>query len=400
MNKFLLLIGVLVLGLAASCKKEEPPKVLPQLSVGDFTFLEGNTTTTSFEFKVTINAVSADQVSVSYKTEAGTAVAGEDFLPVSNGNLVIPPGQTSGNILISVLTDELSEGDEIFEVEIFDPVNAVLADNKGTGTIRNDDTQLVIDDTGYSTPTNYTGYDLIWQDEFNGTSLNLDDWTFELGDGCPSLCGWGNNEEQYYTNSSSNCYFQEGYLVLEAKKENAGGKSYTSSRIKTEGKKFFKFGRVDIRAKLPEGRGVWPALWMLPNEWVHGGWPTSGEIDIMELVGHSPSTVHGTCHYGPAGGGSITSGNSLMLQGGQKYIDEFHVFSIVWVEDKIQWYIDDVFFHEFTPAVVGSNIYPFNENFYFLFNVAVGGNWPGSPDSSTNFPQRMIVDYIRVFQTQ
>ncbi len=390
-----LFLSIILLG--ACGDKENPTPTLPKLSIGDFTFLEGNATTT-FEFQLTLTAAYTEDIFVSYRTQSISAVEGEDYEGIPSAVLTIPSGQTIANIEVRIITDEWLEGDEQFQVILFDAVNAVLDDEVGLGTIRNDDTQLAIDDTGYTTPTSYAGYDMVWNDEFDGNTLNLDDWTYELGDGCPSLCGWGNNEEQYYTSQSDNIYFLDGKLIIEAKQETFGGKSYTSTRIKTEGKQFFKFGRIDIRAKLPEGRGIWPALWMLPNEWVYGGWPTSGEIDIMEMVGHQASTVHGTAHWGPATGNSINSGNARSLSGGAKYIDEFHVFSIEWEENSIKWYVDDVLYHELTNASVGSNIYPFNENFFFLFNVAVGGNWPGSPDSSTTFPQRMIVDYIRVFQ--
>ena len=152
---------------------------------------------------------------------------------------------------------------------------------------------------------------------------------------------------------------------------------------------------MDIRAKLPRGQGIWPALWMLGSNITSIGWPACGEIDIMELLGHEPYKVHAALHYGTSGHGSKT--NSLSLSGGRTFGDEFHVFSLVWKEDSLQILVDDQPELEVSKADIGEE-YPFNAPFFFIMNVAVGGNWPGSPDASTPFPQRMIVDYIRVFQ--
>ncbi len=187
-------------------------------------------------------------------------------------------------------------------------------------------------------------------------------------------------------------------MVIEAKKESFGGREYTSSKIVSRGKKTFKFGRIDIRAKLPYGKGIWPALWMLPEKNVFGGWPRSGEIDIMELVGHEPGKTHGTVHFGP-GPGSTQISRSYSLPSG-RFNDQFHVFSVEWKEDQIRWCMDDVLFSTVNKADVGTATYPFNEEFFFIINLAVGGNWPGNPDATTSFPQWLIVDYVRVFQAE
>ncbi|HNE29984.1 MAG TPA: glycoside hydrolase family 16 protein, partial [Saprospiraceae bacterium] len=168
--------------------------------------------------------------------------------------------------------------------------------------------------------------------------------------------------------------------------------------IVTKGKKQFKFGRVDIRAALPEGKGLWPALWMLGSNIDAVGWPACGEIDIMELAGDIPNRVVGTVHYGANTSQHQYNPMSKYLSGNANFQDEFHVFSIIWEADKIQFLVDDELYHTITPASLNGASYPFNKNFFFIFNVAVGGNFPGNPDSSTPFPQRMIVDYIRVFQ--
>lgn len=246
---------------------------------------------------------------------------------------------------------------------------------------------------GYVSPLSYPGYTLAWNDEFDGTGLNPGDWTHETGDGCPSLCGWGNNELQYYR--SQNTTVADGLLVIEAREESFGGRNYTSSRIKTQNKKFFRYGKIDIRAALPRGQGLWPALWMLGESITSVGWPASGEIDIMEMIGGGgrEDTVHGTVHWDNNGtyasyGGSTTLGSGT-------FADQYHVFSIEWDSSAIRWYVDGVQYHviSITPA----DLSEFHDNFFFLFNVAVGGNWPGSPDATTYFPQRMYVDYVRVF---
>lgn len=255
-----------------------------------------------------------------------------------------------------------------------------------------------ISNVGYSTPLTYPNMTLVWQDEFDGTELNPTNWTHETGNGAS---GWGNNELQYY--QPANTFLQEGNLVIKAKSEKLSGFNYTSSRIITKGKKEFKYGRVDIRAILPKGQGIWPALWMLGSNINDPGmgWPKCGEIDIMELIGGTGSgagrndKVYGTVHWDNAGNYASYGGNTL-LTNGKIFNDEFHVFSMVWDDTTIKWYLDDVQFHiiDITPAELSE----FKEKFFFIFNVAVGGKWPGSPDGTTVFPQRMVVDYIRVFQ--
>jgi beta-glucanase (GH16 family) len=263
-------------------------------------------------------------------------------------------------------------------------------------TLRNDDSKIAFNNTGFDAPTSYPGYTLAWGDEFNTNTLDASSWAIESGDGCPALCGWGNNELQYYLAPPNNLFFQDGKMIIEAKSESYGGKNYTSSRIKTQGKRSFKYGRIDIRALLPKGKGLWPALWMLPQDNIFGGWPRSGEIDIMELVGSEPAKASATVHYGP-GPGSIFINRNFTLPA-STFNDAFHVFSMEWQQDVMKFYVDNNLYSTVTKADVGSNNYPFNENFYFLINLAVGGNLPGSPDATTVFPQWFIIDYIRVYQ--
>ena len=250
---------------------------------------------------------------------------------------------------------------------------------------------FVIPTTGYSTPTSYSGMTLVWQDEFDGTALNTADWTFETG---TATDGWGNHELEYYR--PENTAVKDGFLVITAKKENFQSSAYTSSRIKTQDKKAFKYGRVDIRAVLPKGKGIWPALWMLGSNITTVDWPACGEIDIMEIIGggSGDKTAYGTAHWDNAGQHASAGGNKQLSNG--IFNDTFHVFSVVWTASSIKWYIDDVEYYviDTTPAGMAA----FQKDFFLLFNVAVGGDWPGSPDDTTRFPQRMIVDYVRVFQ--
>ena len=281
-------------------------------------------------------------------------------------------------------------------MKITSATDATLGRLLGVVTITNDDTRVPVAATGYEAPTSYPGYTLAWSDEFNGPSLDLTKWSHQNGDGCPSLCGWGNNELETYTDRPENLFFQEGKLVIEARKENFNGRTYTSSKILTSGKKTFRFGRIDIRAQLPRGKGIWPAFWLLPQDNVFGGWPRSGEIDLMEMVGHEPSKVYGTLHFGPGPGSTqISRGYTL---GSGTFNDAFHVFSVEWQQDQLKFYVDNQLYSTVNRSDLGSATYPFNESFYLIFNLAVGGNWPGNPNATTSFPQWLIVDYVRVFQ--
>jgi beta-glucanase (GH16 family) len=244
--------------------------------------------------------------------------------------------------------------------------------------------------SGYTSSLSYPGYNLVWSDEFNGSTLS-NDWTFDIGTGSS---GWGNNELQYYTDQ--NYSLNNGYLEITAKSETFNTQEYTSTRLKTQGLKSWKYGRIDVRAALPYGKGIWPAIWMLGNNINSVSWPACGEIDIMELIGGegaNDKTVHGTAHWDQAGHAQF--GDSYTLNSG-KFADEFHVFSVIWDANSIKWLVDDVQYNQLT--INPSEMDELQQNFFLILNVAVGGNWPGNPDASTIFPQKMYVDYVRVFQ--
>ena len=372
-----------------------PVPVTPKISITDISLPEGNSGTSAFAFTISLSQATTKVVTVNYTTSEGSAKAVEDFAQ-SSQTVTFQANETSKTITIQVAGDDAKEGNDDFTVTLSSPVNATINKGTGTGVIQNDDTKVPFTNAGYDAPTTYPGYTLAWADEFNGSSLNATDWSFENGDGCPGICGWGNNELEYYTDRPDNLFFQDGKLIIEAKKETFGGKNYTSSKILTRGKKLFKFGRFDIRAKLPKGKGIWPAFWFLPQDNLYGGWPTSGELDFMEMIGHEPNRTYGTLHYGP-GPGSIQLGGNTTLPSGI-FNDEFHVFSLEWKQDQIKWFVDGVEYSSHNKTEFGSYTYPFNENFFMIFNLAVGGNWPGNPDASTYLPQWLIVDYVRLYQ--
>lgn len=378
----------------AACKKDPDPvqPSLPGLSIENVSIPEGGTNA-NVSVQVRLSAPSNNNVIVNYATLDSTAKAGTDYVAKTDGELLFLAGETEKSINIQVKGDDILEPDEKFIVLLLNPVNATLTRDRASVTLNNDDADnpFNIPTTGYTSPETYPGKTLVWQDEFNGSSLDLNAWTFETGAG-----GWGNNELQYYR--PENTYFAQGNLIIEARKENFSSAAYTSSRLITKGKKEFKYGRIDIRAALPKGQGIWPALWMLGGNISTVNWPACGEIDIMELVGHEPHRVHGTIHYGANTSQHQYIGSSTALPGTATFNDAFHVFSILWEQDKISWLVDDVPFYQVTSSNVSPAAYPFNDEFFFIFNVAVGGTWPGDPDASTNFPQRMIVDYVRVFQ--
>ena len=356
-----------------------------------------NVSTGKLNFELRLSEASNEAVSVLLRTQNGSARAGDDFVALNGETLNIPAGETSATLEVEIVNDEEFETDETFELRISEVRGARVSDSSATGTIRNDDERdTSIGDAGYTSPTSYAGYTLVWQDEFNDGQLSSD-WTYEIGDGCPGLCGWGNNELQTYTNRPENLYFEDGKLVIEARQEAFNGSNYTSTRIITKGQQSFQYGRIDIRAKLPYGQGLWPALWMLGDNIDQVSWPACGEIDIMELVGHEPNVVHGTCHWANASGVREQFGGSFTLRDGI-FWDEFHVFSIVWEENSIIWYVDDRQYHVLDTSP--QNLDEFRNSFFFIFNIAVGGDWPGSPNATTVFPQKMAVDYVRVFQPE
>jgi len=244
-----------------------------------------------------------------------------------------------------------------------------------------------------TTPSPSLTYQLVWSDEFNTDGKpDSTKWGYDVGG-----TGWGNNELQYYTNARpENARVSGGNLVIETRKESFGGKNYTSARLLTKGKAQWTYGKFEIRAKLPRGRGTWPAIWTLAatNPLV---WPDDGELDIMEEVGYDPNMIHGTAHsklYNGANGKQ--KGGSVLIKDAQ---DSFHVYSMEWTASSVTWLVDGNFYFVYNNPNTGTDAWPFLRNFFLILNIAIGGNWGGvqGVDDSI-FPQSMLIDYVRVYQ--
>jgi beta-glucanase (GH16 family) len=251
---------------------------------------------------------------------------------------------------------------------------------------------------------------LIWSDEFNGSSLDLTKWTYDLGNGCPGLCGWGNSEKEYYTNQNVNV--TGGYLYLTAINQNnyaGSGTNYTSGKIHTRGKFDRTYGRFEARIMLPAGVGMWPAFWLLPTSNVYGGWPTSGEIDIMENRGDQPNFMGSTLHYGNAWPANLYDSNGWNLPNGQSMMADFHIFAVEWTAADMKFYVDGALIktetkspNSLNPASNNAVVWPWDQNFYIILNLALGGWYSGNPTdaailASGGFPKSMLVDYVRVY---
>ena len=238
-------------------------------------------------------------------------------------------------------------------------------------------------------------YTLVWDDDFDNSEIDLNKWNFEIGTGD---WGWGNNEAQYYTNDPENAYIEDGNLIIEAVHENYGGMNYTSARLTTKNKGDWMYGKLEIRAKLPTGIGTWPAIWMLPTDWVYGGWPESGEIDIMEHVGYNPNWIHGTIHTDAY---NHMDGTQL---GGQIHINDassnFHFYSIEWSDESIKWYVDDIQFYDFyNDQQDDFTTWPFNQDFHLILNLAIGGTWGGQQGiDDSAFSAQFKIDYVKVYE--
>ncbi|MDQ6609001.1 MAG: family 16 glycosylhydrolase [Bacteroidota bacterium] len=391
----LVLVGFAFFSCSKNGNSSTPSVVVPAIKIENASIVR-TTAAGTMHFNVTLDKTTTVPVSVDYTISDGSAVANRDFISAS-GTVNIPANQTNAEVAVQIKGDptDTRQDNLEFTVQLTNPKNCTIGVASAKGTIITEEgMNFITDNTGFSTPLTYPGYSLVWNDEFSGTTLDANTWNYEIGNGSG---GWGNHELEYYTNSTKNVFVSNGNLIIEARKEPTGGFNYSSARLTTQNKKSFTYGRVDIRAKLPKGKGVWPALWMLGNNINTIGWPASGEIDILELLGQEPSKSYGTLHYGATSATHGSKGTYYTLNGTSFY-DQFHVFSMEWKLDQVKLFVDNNLFLTVNKTDVGSSPYPFNAPFFFIFNVAVGGDWPGSPDATTTFPQRMIVDYIRVFQ--
>lgn len=270
-----------------------------------------------------------------------------------------------------------------------------------------------------------SGWKLVWSDEFDGKDIDRTKWDFDTGNGFYNydanmwISGWGNDELQFYTREPENAYVRDGMLHIRAIRESYQGSGYTSARLKTrkrDGTPLFRktYGKFEFRAKLPTGQGVWPGLWMLPQEEKYGGWPRSGEIDVMEARGQEPTKVLGTLHFGSRWPANTQASKDYVLPRGQTIAD-FHVYAVEWEPGEIRWSVDgrlyatQSFWWSSNKADGGKGVNPsreadlnpwpapFDQSFYLVMNVAVGGKFLGNPDRTTAFPAEMVVDHVRVY---
>lgn len=241
-------------------------------------------------------------------------------------------------------------------------------------------------------------WELVWQDEFEGIANQRPDstkWTYDIGNGDN---GWGNQELQYYTNRPENVSLNgQGSLVITARRESFGGMPFTSARIKTQGLFEQAYGRFEAKIKLPYGPGIWPAFWLLGSDIQTVSWPACGEIDIMEAKGQQPNMIFGTVH-----GPNYSGGNSISKSFGfekNRFDTDYHLFAVEWGKDYLRFYVDDVLYQEIKPKDLPGK-WVFNKPFFIILNVAVGGNYVGFPISQTPFPQKMFIDYVRVYKAR
>ncbi|GAB5400812.1 MAG: hypothetical protein Aureis2KO_23970 [Aureisphaera sp.] len=231
--------------------------------------------------------------------------------------------------------------------------------------------------------------ELLFEDQFEGNSLNEEIWNYELGDGCPNLCGWGNNERQVY--NKKNLRLENGFLKISATYQDS---IYNSSRITTKDKLEFQYGTVEVRAQLPQGHGLWPAIWMLGNDIDTNNWPKCGEIDIMEYVGREPGVIYTSLHT-PASFGNTINSQKTELPGVEV---GFHTYKINWTVEAIDFYIDDAHVYHFSPQEKNDETWPYDKPFYMLMNMAIGGNFGGPEVDDSIFPQEFVIDYIKIYK--
>ena len=258
-----------------------------------------------------------------------------------------------------------------------------------------------IDGKATVAPENNNEYQLVWADEFDYEGLpNPDKWSYDVGDACdkPAGCGWGNHELQYYTDAmEKNARVQNGHLTIEVHKEKIANSEYSSARLVTKGKGDWKYGKIDIKAQLPKGLGVWSAIWMLSSEDRYKGWPHSGEIDIMENVGYEPDVIYGTAH-------TLAYHHSIGTHKSDSIImedvhNQFHVYSVEWMPDHYTVSVDDKPFFTFENEGSGFEAWPFDQKFHLILNIAFGGDWGGKMGiNDTALPAKMNIDYVRVYQ--
>lgn len=300
----------------------------------------------------------------------------------------------TGSVLAGCSTNESSETTALAETSV---VESTIQETEETSSPT--PTPEVVMHIDPDTPK-LPGYDLLWSDEFNGDTLDTSVWNQEV-----RRSGWTNNELQAYTDSSDNVYVEDGHLVIRALEvtNDDGSVHYTSGKINGRGHTDFMYGRIEISAKVPQGQGLWPAIWMMPyNEIIYGSWPRCGEIDIMESLGHQTDTTYATIHYGNP---HAQQQGTYRLEDGL-FSDDFHVYALEWEPGEMRFYVDDILVNSVNDWYTSNNgttfadyPAPFNQLYFLQLNLAVGGDWPGDPDETTDFSYAAFeVDYVRCYQ--
>jgi len=376
-------LWILLLAVAVGCEKKTTAPLFESFFKADGNW-EGKTDQNEkVSFRIDSSAVKAFSIRIQTQSEIAVirleagpgqpvAIASRNAFSFSGSGL---------NVTAEILSDTTCEG--TFEYEGISGLWSCVKRD----TVQEDEIQ---------TPE---GWRLVWHDEFDGPGIDSAKWGFEVNGR-----GGGNNELQYYTDREENAFVEDGALVIQALKEQYTGtdgtRNYTSARIRTKNKGDWKYGRFDIRARLPYGQGIWPAIWMMPTDAVYGSWPASGEIDIMEELGQEPKRVYQTLHFGGVGAHAQTGGSYVLKSG--DFSEDFHLYTLEWDSTAMRWSVDgtvvltkkvDSWYTTAAPRPA-----PFNQRFYLILNLAVGGNWPKSPNATTVFPQRLTVDYTRVYQ--
>lgn len=357
----------------------------------------------------------------------GGSGGGKGSSSASFSSATISLGQTSSSVLVVTSSSNSSTSSSLLSSSMSNSSIALNSSSMFSSSVTASSVSSAISSSSSSTTTSShvtnssavaLGWELVWSDEFDGSNIDTTKWSFEK-----NCTGGGNNELQCYTDRSDNAFVANGKLHLVAKKETFAGQAkgddepnynvndksvvrdYTSARLRSKSKGDWKYGRFEIRAKMPQGQGIWPAIWMLPTEWKYGGWPLSGEIDIFEAVNtntpNGGNVIHGTLHYGDAWPNNKYAGTSYTPT--TNIWEQFHTYAVEWEEGEIRWYVDDKHFATktnadwYTSASTADNA-PFDESFHLIMNVAVGGNWPGVPNNATSFPQEMQVDSVKVYR--
>ena len=332
--------------------------------------------------------------------DSSNALAPTSLAESSSSSKVTEPAEvSSSSIELALSSSAISPSSSSTPIE--DPSSSRRMNSVGSSSLQNDkpssssSTEPALSAAeGIENLSSSSRY--LWNDEFDGDEIDAGKWTYDIGTGSS---GWGNNEWEYYTDRKENAYIKDGILHIRAQKEDYKGSKYTSARMLTKGKFAFKYGTVEVRIALPTGKGIWPAFWMLGEILDTVGWPACGEIDIIEAV-NSENIVYGTNHWAN-GSEYATYGNNTGNYRDQKHemdIPQFHTYKFTWDEKYIRMFVDDFMYHEILIEGNTGDTEEFHKPFFFILNVAVAGNWPGFEVDDTQFPNEMLVDYIRVYK--